>query len=113
MKNTPENRAALRCVEDMARIMNTGYQIEVLDYNEFLTLRIRQPRDTEQTVYPEIFCKDDWYGDDALGFEICTTGYGDHSLRQAQRAASGLMTAINLVTSLYAAAEVAGLKTHR
>ena len=113
MKRTPENLSALEHIAAVNRAMNTGYQIEVLDYAEFITLRIRQPRDTEEVAYPEIFYKDDWYGDKAVGFEICTTGYGDHSLQQAQRAMAGLQTAIQLVNTLYSTAEAAGLDTHR
>ena len=113
MKNTPENRAALERVAGTANFLNTGYRIEVMAYDEFVSLRILRPRDTEQTAYPEIFFNDDWNGSRAVCFEICTTGYGDHSLAQAQRAAFGLLTAINLVNAMYTTAEIAGLEIRR
>ena len=113
MKNTPENRAALERIVGTAHFLNTGYRFEIMDYDEFLTLRICQPRDTEQAAYPEIYYKDNWFGKEAVGFQIATTGYGEHSLAQAQRAANGLFTAINLVTALYTTAEIAGLTTRR
>ena len=43
-----------------------------------------------------------------MRFDIITTGYGNHSLRQAQRVTTGLLAATNLVQNLYMAAEVAG-----
>ncbi|MBQ6513402.1 MAG: hypothetical protein IJI09_01650 [Clostridia bacterium] len=111
MKSTPERRTALELVAATAKALNTGYQIEALDYEGCLYLTIRKPRDTEDAAYPEIYYKDDWYGTKAVGFEISTTGYGDHSLKQAQRAVTGLNTAIALVNCLYATAKAAGLDT--
>ena len=113
MKNTPENRAAVNALIETARIRDTGYQIKVWDYDDDISLSVRQPRDTENIAYPEIFCKDDWYGDKALGFEICTTGYGDHSIAQARRAVAGLETALGLVEALLTTAELYGLRIHR
>ncbi len=113
MKNTPENRAAINALIETARIRDTGYQIMVWDYDDAISLSVRQPGDTDMVAYPEIFCKDNWYGDKALGFEICTTGYGDHSIAQAQRAVAGLQIAIGLVEALLTTAELYGLKVHR
>ena len=113
MKNTPENHAALERIASIAKFLNTGYQIELMEYETFLTLRVRQPRDTDQAAYPEIYYNDDWFGEKTVSFEIATTGYGDHSLRQAQRVTTGLLTAINLVTNLYTTAELAGLEVRR
>ena len=108
MKSTPETRMAVNAIVDTARIKDTGYQIYVNEYDDDFYISIRQPRDTDKVAYPEIFCKDNWFGDKALGFEIATTGYGDHSLRQAQRVTTGLLAATNLVQNLYMVAEVAG-----
>ena len=111
MKDTPENRKAVNAIIDTARIKDTGYQVSTSDYDGHFYLCIRQPRDTDKVAYPEIFCKDDWYGEKALGFEIATTGYGDHSIAQAQRAVAGLQIAIDLVEALLTTAELYGLKT--
>ena len=89
MKDTLENRKAVNAIIDTARIKDTGYQVSTSDYDGHFYLCIRQPRDTDKVAYPEIFCKDNWYGEKALGFEIATTGYGDHSIAQAQRAVAG------------------------
>ena len=113
MKDTLENRKAVNAIIDTARIKDTGYQVSTSDYDGHFYLCIRQPRDTDRVAYPEIFCKDDWYGEKALGFEICTTGYGDHSIAQAQRAVAGLQIAIGLVEALLTTAELYGLKTRR
>ena len=113
MKNTPENRAAANAIIDTARIKDTGYQIKLCEYDDFFCLSVRQPRDTDKVAYPEIFCKDDWYGENALGFEICTTGYGDHSIAQAQRAVAGLQIALGLIEAILTTAELFGLKIHR
>ena len=75
---------------------------------EEVSIRIRRPADTEWAVYPEINFWDDWYGIECVRFEIYTTGYGDNSLRQAQRVTTGLLAATNLVQNLYMVAEVAG-----
>ena len=113
MKDTLENRKAVNAIIDTARIKDTGYQVSTSDYDGHFYLCIRQPRDTDKVAYPEIFCKDDWYGEKALGFEIATTGYGDHSIAQAQRAVAGLQIAIDLVEALLTTAELYGLKTSR
>ena len=113
MKDTLENRKAVNAIIDTAEIKGTGYQVSARDYDGYLYLYIRQPRDTDKVAYPEIFCKDDWYGEKALGFEIATTGYGDHSVAQAKRAVAGLQIAIDLVEALLTTAELYGLKIHR
>ena len=46
MKNTPENRAAVNALIETARIRDTGYQIKVWDYDDDISLSVRQPRDT-------------------------------------------------------------------
>ena len=113
MKDTLENRKAVNAIIDTARIKDTGYQVSTSDYDGHFYLCIRQPNDTDKVAYPEIFCKDNWYGEKALGFEIATTGYGDHSIAQAQRAVAGLQIAIDLVEALLTTAELYGLKTRR
>ncbi len=113
MKDTPENRKAVNAIINTARIKDTGYQVSISDYDGHFYICIRQPRDTGKVVYPEIFCKDDWYGEKALGFEIATTGYGDHSIAQAQRTVVGLQIAIDLVEALLTTAELYGLQIHR
>jgi hypothetical protein len=113
MKDTLENRKAVNAIIDTARIKDTGYQVSTSDYDGHFYLCIRQPKDTDRVAYPEIFCKDNWYGEKALGFEIATTGYGDHSIAQAQRAVAGLQIAIDLVEALLTTAELYGLKTRR
>ena len=115
MKNTFETReAVLRIIATVARL-HTGYQItaRVWRDDEYITLCIRQPKDTDDAVYPEICFSDDWFGEDAVRFEISTTGYGDHSLKQAQRVITGLCAATTLVENLYTAFEVAGFNTRR
>ena len=113
MKSTPENRKAVDAIIDTVRIKGTGYQIYVNAYDAYFYISLRQPRDTDKVAYPEIFCKDNWFGDKALGFEIATTGYGDHSIAQAQRAVAGLQIAIDLVEALLTTAELYGLKIRR
>ena len=113
MKNTPENLKAVNAIIETARIKDTGYQIDIGDYDGYFFLGVRKPRDTEKVAYPDIFCKDNWFGDKALGFEIATTGYGDHSIAQAQRAVAGLQIAIDLVEALLTIAELYGLKIRR
>ena len=113
MKSTPENRKAVNAIIETVRIKDTGYQIDVNEYDGYFYISLRQPRDTEKVAYPEIFCKDNWFGDKALGFEIATTGYGDHSIAQAQRAVAGLQIAIDLVEALLTTAELYGLKIRR
>ena len=113
MKDTLENRKAVNAIIDTARIKDTGYQVSTSDYDGHFYLCIRQPKDTDRVAYPEIFCKDNWYGEKALGFEIATTGYGDHSIAQAQRAVAGLQIAIDLVEALLTTAELYGLKIRR
>ena len=113
MKSTPENRKAVDAIIDTVRIKGTGYQIYVNEYDGYFYLSIRQPRNADKVAYPEIFWKDNWFGDEALGFEIATTGYGDHSIAQAQRAVAGLQIAIDLVEALLTTAELYGLKIRR
>ncbi len=113
MKNTPENQKAANAIIDTARIKDTGYQVFTSDCDGCFYICIRQPKDSDKVAYPEVFCKDDWYGEKALGFEIATTGYGDHSIAQAQRAVAGLHIAIDLVEAMLTTAELYGLKTHR
>ena len=120
MKNTPERLKALDNMVLAVKFFNehiseTGYQIErrVSTDNQYIDLRIKTPRDDEYAAYPEVYFEGDWYGTGMVCFGIATTGYGDHSLAQAQRAANGLLTAINLVTALYTTAEIAGLTTRR
>ena len=113
MKDTLENRKAVNAIIDTTRIKDTGYQVSTSNYDGHFYLCIRQPKDTDRVAYPEIFCKDNWYGEKALGFEIATTGYGDHSIAQAQRAVAGLQIAIDLVEALLTTAELYGLKTRR
>ena len=115
MKNTPER---LKALDNMVlavkfyneHISDTGYQIErrVSPDNQYIDLRIRTPRDDEYAAYPEVYFEGDWYGTGMVCFGIATTGYGDHSLRQAQRVTTGLLAATNLVQNLYMVAEVAG-----
>ena len=113
MKSTPENRKAVNAIIETVRIKDTGYQIYVNEYDGYFYISLRQPRDTEKVAYPEIFCKDNWFGDKALGFEIATTGYGGHSIAQAQRAVAGLQIAIDLVEALLTTADLYGLKIRR
>ena len=115
MKNTPEIRSALERIVTLTARLNTGYRIETVYYpgGDYVSLRIRQPKDTDDAVYPEIYFSDDWYGEDAVRFEISTTGYGDHSLKQAHRVIAGLNAATTLVENLYTAFEVAGFNTRR
>ena len=113
MKDTLESRKAVNAIIDTAQIKDTGYQVSTSDYDGHFYLCIRQPKDTDKVAYPEIFCKDNWYGEKALGFEIATTGYGDHSIAQAQRVLHGLECAIDLVKVLTATAEACGLRIHR
>lgn len=113
MKSTPENRKAVNAIIETARIKGTGYEILISDYEEAFYLNIRRPGNTDRVAYPDIYCKDNWYGDEALGFEIATTGYGDHSIVQAQRAVAGLQIAIDLVEALLTTAELYGLKIRR
>ena len=115
MKNTPETREKLAHIVNLMNYLNTGYQIEARAWRgeEYITLCIRQPKDTDEAVYPEIYFSDDWYGEDAVRFEISTTGYGDHSLKQAHRVIAGLCAATTLVENLYTAFEVAGFNTQR
>ena len=113
MKSTPENRKAVNAIIETARIKDTGYEIISHEYDDYFYLNVRQPRNTDKVAYPEIFWKDNWYGDEALGFEIATTGYGDHSIAQAQRAVAGLQIAIDLVEALLTTAELYGLKIRR
>ena len=115
MKNTPEVRSAFDQMVALAHHLNNGYQIEIRYFpgGEHIALRIRKPVDTEWAVYPEVDFYDDWYGEESVRFEIVTTGYGDHSLAQAQRALHGLECAIELVKVLTATAEASGLTVHR
>lgn len=113
MKSTPETWKTIEALVETARIKNTGYEVIAHDYEGHIYLNVRQPRNTDRVAYPEIFCKDDWYGEKAIGFEIATTGYGDHSIAQAQRAVNGLQIAIDLVEALLTTAELYGLKIHR
>ena len=48
-----------------------------------------------------------------MSFGIATTGYGDHSFKQAQRALHGLECAIEVVKVMTATAEASGLHVHR
>ena len=110
MKNTPKVRRLFEQMSDIAEHLTSGYRIETMSYSngEDVSLRIRRPADTEWAVYPEINFWDNWYGTESVRFEIYTTGYGDNSLRQAQRVTTGLLAATNLVQNLYMVAEVAG-----
>ena len=110
MKNTPEVQRMFDQMSEIAEHLTSGYRIETTRYceGEYVSLRIRKPADTEWAVYPEIYFSDDWYGIESVRFGIATTGYGDHSLRQAQRVTTGLLGATNLVQNLYMVAEVAG-----
>ena len=111
MKNTPKVRRLFEQMSDIAEHLTSGYRIETMSYSdgEEVSIRIRRPADTEWAVYPEIYFSDDWYGIESVRFGIATTGYGDHSRRQAQRVTTGLLAATNFVQNLYAIAEVAGL----
>lgn len=110
MKNTPEVRRLFDQMIEIAAHLTNGYQIETIHYRDGdeISLRIRKPAETEWAVYPEIYFSDNWYGTECVRFDIITTGYGNHSLRQAQRVTTGLLAATNLVQNLYMAAEVAG-----
>ena len=110
MKNTPEVRRLFEQMIDIAAHLTNGYQIETMQYREDdeIFLRIHKPAETAWAVYPEIYFSDNWYGIECVRFDIITTGYGNHSLRQAQRVTTGLLAATNLVQNLYMAAEVAG-----
>ena len=110
MTNTPEVRRLFEQMSDIAEHLTSGYRIETMSYSdgEEVSIRIRRPADTEWAVYPEINFWDNWYGTESVRFEIYTTGYGDNSLRQAQRVTTGLLAATNLVQNLYMVAEVAG-----
>ena len=119
MKNTPERLKALDNMVLAVKFFNehcsdTGYQVEreIYDDDKYIDLRIRTPRDDEYAAYPEVYFKGDWYGIGMVCFEIGTTGYGDHSLAQVQRALHGLECAIELVKVLIATAEASGLKVH-
>ena len=103
----------IRNYVEMVKEDEPGYQIYINEYDDDFYISIRQPRDTDKVAYPEIFCKDNWFGEKALGFEIATTGYGDHSIAQAQRAVAGLQIAIDLVEALLTTAELYGLKIRR
>ena len=120
MRNTTERLKALDNMVLAVKFFNehiseTGYQIErrVSPDNEYLDLRIRTPRDDEYAAYPEVYFNGDWYGTGAVSFGIATTGYGDHSIAQAQRALHGLECAIELVKVLTATAEASGLRVQR
>ena len=110
MKNTPKVRRLFEQMSDIAEHLTSGYRIETMSYSdgEEVSIRICRPADTEWAVYPEINFWDHWYGTESVRFEIYTTGYGDNSLRQAQRVTTGLLAATNLVQNLYMVAEVAG-----
>lgn len=110
MKNTPEVQRMFDQMSEIAEHLTSGYRIETMSYSdgEEVSIRIRRPADTEWAVYPEINFWDNWYGTESVRFEIYTTGYGDNSLRQAQRVTTGLLAATNLVQNLYMVAEVAG-----
>ena len=110
MKNTPEVRRLFDQMIDIAAHLTNGYQIGNMQYRDGddISLRIHKPAETEWAVYPEIYFSDNWYGTECVRFDIITTGYGNHSLRQAQRVTTGLLAATNLVQNLYMAAEVAG-----
>ena len=119
MKNTPER---LKALDNMVlavqfyngHISDTGYQIErrISPDGTYIDLRIIIPRDDAYAAYPEVYFDGDWYGTGWVSFGIATTGYGDHSLEQAQRALHGLECAIELVKVLTAAAEAFGLTVH-
>ena len=115
MKNTPEVQRMFDQMSEIAEHLTSGYRIETTRYceGEYVSLRIRKPADTEWAVYPEIYFSDDWYGIESVRFGIATTGYGDHSMKQAQRALHGLECAIELVKVLTATAEASGLTVHR
>ena len=120
MKNTPERLKALDNMVLAVKFFNehiseTGYQIErrVSTDNQYIDLCIRTPRDDEYAAYPEVYINDDWYGTGMVSFGIATTGYGDHSFGQAQRALHGLEWAIDLVKVMTATAEASGLTVHR
>ncbi len=120
MKNTPERLKALDNMVLAVKFFNehisdTGYQIErhVSPDNQYIDLRIQTPRDDEYAAYPEVYFEGDWYGTGMVSFKIATTGYGDHSMKQAQRALRGLECAIDLVKVLTATAEASGLTVHR
>ena len=120
MKNTPERLKALDNMVLAVKFFNehineTGYQIErrVSTDNQYIDLRIRTPRDDEYAAYPEVYFEGDWYGTGMVSFGIATTGYGDHSIAQAQRAVAGLQIAIDLVEALLTTAELYGLKIRR
>lgn len=120
MKNTPERLKALDNIVLAVRYFNehirdTGYQIErrVSPDNEYIDLRIKTPRDNKYAAFPEVYIDDDWYGTGMVSFGIATTGYGDHSFGQAQRALHGLECAIELVKVMIATAETSGLTVHR
>lgn len=120
MKNTDELRAAfdkmvLAANHLNTHCMDTGYQIErrVSADQQYLTLRIRKHSDTDSAVYPEVLFADEWFGDACIRFEICTVGYGDHSIAQAERVIRGLTAATEFVKTLYATAEECGLTTCR
>ena len=110
MKNTPEVRRLFDQMIDIAAHLTNGYQIETMHYrdDDDISLRIHKPAETEWAVYPEIYFSDNWYGTECVRFDIITTGYGNHSLRRAQRVTTGLLAATNLVQNLYITAEVAG-----
>ena len=110
MKNTSKVRRLFEQMSDIAEHLTSGYRIETMSYSdgEEVSIRIRRPADTEWAVYPEINFWDNWYGTESVRFEIYTNGYGDNSLRQAQRVTTGLLAATNLVQNLYMVAEVAG-----
>ena len=110
MKNTPEVQRIFDQMSEIAEHLTSGYRIETTRYceGEYVSLRIRKPAETEWAVFPEIYFSDNWYGTECVRFDIITTGYGNHSLRQAQRVTTGLLAATNLVQNLYTVAEVAG-----
>ena len=119
MKNTPENLKAVDNLCLAVKFFNehcsdTGYQVtrRITPDNQYIILRILTPRDDEYAAYPDVYFNDDWFGGNILSFEIGTKGYGDHSIKQAERVKHGLECAIELVKVLTATAEASGLIVH-
>ena len=119
MKNTTERLKALDNMVLAVKFFNehcndTGYQVErrISPDGKYIDLCIHIPDDDEYAAYPKVYFNGDWYGTGMVSFEIATIGYGDQTLKQAQRALHGIECAIELVKVLKATAEASGLTVH-
>ena len=101
MKYTENNRIAL---EEIARAAAQGFgytcRIRKDPDDSEIWITIRQPKDDDNAVYPEVSFHESWNEKEPHRFEIITYGYGDHSIAQAQRVVAGLQTAIHMVREM-------------